>query len=111
MKRATSMVIILVFTMINLELSESRIFMTPNVWLTPKEDPKITTEDPKKEIENLNPVSLQDNLNKNVANSVGYRVHLKNNPVEELESSPFPKGKKHSSLKRVSKIKLDTLDF
>ena len=82
------MVIILVFTMINLELSESRIFMTPNVWLTTKEDPK-------KEIENLKPVSPQDNLNKNVADNIGYKVRLKNNPVEELESSPFPKGKEH----------------
>ena len=88
MKRATSMVIILVFTIINLKLSESRIFMTPNVWLTTKEDPK-------KEIENLKPVSPQDNLNKNVADNIGYKVRLKNNPVEELESSPFPKGKEH----------------
>ena len=82
------MVIILVFTIINLKLSESRIFMTPNVWLTTKEDPK-------KEIENLKPVSPQDNLNKNVADNIGYKVRLKNNPVEELESSPFPKGKEH----------------
>ena len=82
------MVILLVFTIINLKLSESRIFMTPNVWLT-------TEEDPKKEIENLKPVSPQDNVNKNVADNIGYKVRLKNNPVEELESSPFPKGKKH----------------
>ena len=66
MKRATFMVIILVFTITNLKLSESRIFMTPNVWLTTKEGPK-------KVIENLKPVSPQDNVNKNVANNIGYR--------------------------------------
>ena len=71
------MVMILVFTITNLKLNESRIFMTPNVWL-------IIKEDPKKE----KPVSPQDNENKNVANN-------KNNPVEELGSSPFPKGKEH----------------
>ena len=65
------MVILLVFTIINLKLSESRIFMTPNVWLTTKEDPK-------KEIENLNPVSPQVNVNKNVAENIGYKVGLAN---------------------------------
>ena len=113
MKRATSMVIILVFILINLELSESRIFMTPNVWLT-------TEEFPKKEIENLNLGSPQ-----NVVNDIGYKVQnlkgLKNIPVEENEQSPFPKGKKHLihlyfifeklSLKLFPKIKLDKLDF
>jgi hypothetical protein len=88
------MVIILVFTIINLKLSESRIFMTPNVWLTTKEGPKM-------KIENLKPVSPQDNVNKNVANNVGYRVRLKNNPVEELGSSPFPKGKKRLFIYRA----------
>ena len=120
MKRAASLVIILVFTIINLKLSESRIFMTPNVWLTTKElGPAqsrnleiLTKEDPKKEIENLKPVSPQDNLNKNVADNIGYKVRLKNNPVEELESSPFPKGKKHPihMYFMFPKIKFDKLD-
>ena len=50
MNRATSLVIILVFTIINLRLSESRIFMTPNAWL-------LNEETPKNVLENLKPVS------------------------------------------------------
>ena len=52
MNRATSLVIILVFTIINLRLSESRIFMTPNAWL-------LNEETPKNVLENLKPVSPQ----------------------------------------------------
>ena len=52
MKRATSLVIILVFAIINMRLSESRIFMTPNAWL-------INEETPKNVLENLKPVSPQ----------------------------------------------------
>ena len=52
MNRTTSLVIILVFTIINLRLSESRIFMTPNAWL-------INEENPNSGLENLKPVSPQ----------------------------------------------------
>ena len=52
MKRATSLVIILVFAIINMRLSESRIFMTPNAWL-------INEETQKNVLENLKPVSSQ----------------------------------------------------
>ena len=88
MKRATSLVIILVFTIINLRLSESRIFMTPNAWL-------INEENPKNEFENLKTVFPQDYLNKNIVNNK--QIPRKKNPLEmfqDIDTTPFPKGKK-----------------
>ena len=78
MKRATSLVIILVFTIINLRLSESRIFMTPNAWLINEESPKY---------ELVKPVFPQDNK----------QLPRKKNPLDVIldsGSTPFPKGKK-----------------
>ena len=52
MKRATSMIIILVFTIINIRLSESRIFMTPRIFMI--QNPWLTNEEGSKDkIENL----------------------------------------------------------
>ena len=77
------MIIILVFTIVNIRLAESRIFMTPNAWLTIEEDSKD-------KIENLKLVDTSSVHNKEVPtkkNSV--------EPVQEPEhdATPFPKGK------------------
>ena len=87
MKRATSMIIILVFTIINIRLAESRMFMTPNAWLTNEEGSKD-------KIENLKLVNTS---------SVHEKVPMKKNPVElvkepEHDATLFPKGKKEYSL-------------
>ena len=88
MMKATSMVIILVFTIINIRLAESRIFMTPNAWLFNEEGSKDKTE-------NLKPVTTSSVHNK--------EVPMKNKSVEliqeaEDDATPFPKGKKKYSL-------------
>ena len=52
MKRTTSMIIILVFTIINIRLAESRIFMTPRIFMI--QNPWLTNEEGSKDkIENL----------------------------------------------------------
>ena len=88
MMKATSMIIILVFTIINIRLAESRIFMTPNAWLFNEEGSKDKTE-------NLKPVTTSSVHNK--------EVPMKNKSVEliqeaEDDATPFPKGKKDYSL-------------
>lgn len=85
MKRTTSLVIILVFAIINLRLSESRIFHAPNVWLMMN-----VAEDPEHDLANLKPVSPQDNVNKNVVNNK--QLPLKKNPVELVQEQDS-KGK------------------
>ena len=80
MMKATSMIIILVFTIINIRLAESRIFMTPNAWLFNEEGSKDT--------ENLKPSSVHNK-----------EVPMKKKSVEliqeaEADATPFPKGKK-----------------
>ena len=81
------MIIILVFTIINIRLAESRMFMTPNVWLTNEEGSKD-------KIENLKLVNTS---------SVHKEVPMKKDPVElvkesEQDATLFPKGKKEYSL-------------
>ena len=89
MMKATSMIIILVFTiMLNIRLAESRIFMTPNAWLFNEEGSKDKTE-------NLKPVTTSSVHNK--------EVPMKKKSVEliqeaEDDATPFPKGKKKYSL-------------
>ena len=88
MKRATSMIIILVFTIVNIRLAESRIFMTPNAWLTIEEDSKD-------KIENLKLANTSSVHNK--------ELPMKKKSVELVQepehyTSPFPKGKKEYSL-------------
>ena len=88
MKMVTSMIIILLFTIVNIRLAESRIFMTPNAWLTIEEDSKD-------KIENLKLVDTSSVHNKEVPtkkNSV--------EPVQEPEhdATPFPKGKSTASM-------------
>ena len=88
MMRATSMIMILVFTIVNIRLAESRIFMTPNAWLTIEEDSKD-------KIENLKLVNTSSVHNK--------EVPMKKKSVElvqepEHDTGPFPKGKKEYSL-------------
>ena len=88
MMKATSMIIILVFTIINIRLAESRIFMTPNAWLFNEEGSKDKTE-------NLKPVTTSSVHNK--------EVPMKKKSVEliqeaEDDATPFPKGKKKYSL-------------
>ena len=80
------MIIILVFTIINIGLAESRIFMTPNAWLTNEESSKD-------KIENLEPVDTSSVHNKEVP------IEKKSEElVQETEDGealgPFPKGKK-----------------
>ena len=88
MNKATSMIIFLVFTIINIRLAESRIFMTPNAWLTNEEDSKD-------KIENLKLVNTSSVHNK--------EVPMKKKSLElvqepEHDATPFPKGKKEYSL-------------
>ena len=77
--RATSMIIILVLTIINIRLAESRIFMTPNAWLTNEESSKD-------KIENLKPL-----------HNTEVPIEKKSEElIQETEddATPFPKGKK-----------------
>ena len=84
------MIIILLFTIINIRLAESRIFMTPNAWLTNEEGSKD-------KIENLEPVNTSSVHNKEVP-----MKKKSAEPVQEAEDDetlgPFPKGKKQYSL-------------
>ena len=85
MKKATSLVIILVLTIINLRLSDSRIFMTPNAWLINEETPKYELEKPD---------FSQDILKKNIVNN--NQLPQKKNLLEiiqDSDSTPYPKGK------------------
>ena len=86
MMRATSMIIILVFTIINIRLAESRIFMTPNAWLTNEESSKD-------KIENLEPVDTSSVHNKEVPMEKK-SVELVQETEDDEVLGPFPKGKK-----------------
>ena len=88
MKMVTSMIIILLFTIVNIRLAESRIFMTPNAWLTIEEDSKD-------KIENLKLVNTSSVHNKEVPTKKN-SVELVQEP--EHDATPFPKGKKEYSL-------------
>ena len=90
MMRSTSMIIILVFTIINIRLSESRIFMTPNAWLTNEEGSKD-------KIENLKPVDTSSVHNKEVPMEKK-SVELIQETKDDATPGPFPKGKKENSL-------------
>ena len=88
------MIIILLFTIINIRLAESRIFMTPNAWLTNEEGSKD-------KIENLEPVNTSSVHNKEVP-----MKKKSEELIEETEddATPFPKGKKEYSLYKVSRL-------
>ena len=94
MMRATSMIIILLFTIINIRLAESRIFMTPRIFMI--QNPWLTNEEGSKDkIENLKLVDTSSVHDK--------EVPMRKNSVELVQepkhdSTPFPKGKKEYSL-------------
>ena len=93
MMRSTSMIIILLFTIINIRLAESRIFMTPNAWLTNEESSKD-------KIENLKPVSTSSAHNKEVPLEKKSAELIKDT---EDDATLFPKGKKEYSFE-VSRL-------
>ena len=80
------MIIILVFTIINIRLAESRMFMTPNAWLTNEESSKD-------KIENLKPVDTSSVHNKDVPMEKR-SVELAQETEDDEALGPFPKGKK-----------------
>ena len=86
MMRTTSMIIILVFTIINIRFAESRIFMTPNAWLTNEESSKD-------KIENLEPVDTSSVHNKEVPMEKK-SVELVQEKEDDEALGLFPKGKK-----------------
>ena len=86
MMRATSIITILLFTIINIRLTESRIFMTPNAWLTNEESSKDA-------IENLEPVDTSSVHNKEVPMEKK-SVELDQETEDDEAIGPFPKGKK-----------------
>ena len=82
------MIIILLFTIINIRLAESRIFMTPNAWLTNEKGSKD-------KFENLNPVNTRSDHNKEVPMEKESEDLIQKT---EDDATPFPKGKKEYSL-------------
>ena len=80
------MIIILIFTIINIRLAESRIFMTPNAWLTNEESSKD-------KIENLEPVDTSSVHNKEVPMEKK-SVELVQEKEDDEALGLFPKGKK-----------------
>ena len=80
------MIIILLVTIINIRLAESRIFMTPNAWLTNEEGSKD-------KIENLKPEHTNSIHNKEVPMKKKSEELIQETEDDEV-LGPFPKGKK-----------------